>query len=159
VISGWCWPNEIRTQAWINWTAVIRFCNPGSGIIERMIGGWQVFVGVAHQIGYYYADAALFVVEHDRSAAGLADAQFQWAAWVLVIERHAFEAACTLYRQIAMFEKHYVGSGLSGNTLANRAMAGVVIDRILVGMGFVMGAAAIVFVCHGISSEVIFVGA
>jgi hypothetical protein len=38
-------------------------------------------------------------------------------------------------------------------------MTSVIINWVLVGTGLVMGAATIVFMCHGISSEVIFISA
>jgi hypothetical protein len=76
----------------------------------------------------------------------------------LVIKRHAFKAACAFNFQITMSEKNYMGGGLPGNSLANGAMTSVIIDRIVVGVGFVMFAAAIVFMCHGISSDVLLLG-
>ena len=118
-ISGCGWPDEVWTQAWINRAAVARFCNTGSWIVKRVVRSWQAFFVVAHQIRYYDANAILLVVKHDWGAAGFADAQFQRTIWILVIERHALEAACARYVQIAVFEKHHVSGWLSGNTFAN----------------------------------------
>ena len=95
------------------------------------------------------ANAFLFVVQHDRSATGFADAQFQRTVGVLVVERHALQRVGAGHVQVAMIEEDDVRGWLTGDAFANRAVASVVVDRILIGTSSVVGAATGIFLCHG----------
>lgn len=140
------WPDEVRTQASINRTSVAGSCSACSRIVKGVVGSRQCCSVISHQVRDYNADTALFVVQHNGHATGFTDAQFERTIGVLVIERHALEGSGTLNSQVAMFEKHHVGGGLTSHALAYGAMAGVVIDWIFVRMRVVMFAATSVLV-------------
>ena len=111
-----------------------------------MVAGGRDRIPVAHQIRHNDTDAALLVVKHDRGAASLTNAQFQWPVWVLIIERHAFQVITVFYIKIVVIEKDHVSGRLSGNAFANGAVASVVVYWIVIGMGVHMFAPPCIFV-------------
>ena len=125
-------PLEVRAQAFINRPSVIGLGHACRRIIERVIGGWQLVGVMPHQVGHDNPDPLFLVIQHDRCAACLADAQLQRAVRILVIERHALQAAGVFYAEITMFEEDNMGRRLSRDALAHRAMTGVVVDRVCV---------------------------
>jgi hypothetical protein len=52
--------------------------------------------------------------------------------------------------EVIVVEEAHMCAVLSRNTLTNRAMAGMVVDRAVVGMGMNVVAPARMIVCHGI---------
>src|SRR5262245_23740929 len=92
-------PDEVGPQRCVHRAPIVGFRSSGGRIVERMIGGGKLLSVMAHQVRHDYPDTALLVVEHDRLPAGLANAQLERAVGILIVEGHAFQAACTLYRQ------------------------------------------------------------
>ena len=131
--------------------SIIRPGYAGGGVIKRVVRRWHIAGVKTHQVWYNGANALLLVVKHDGRTAGFAHAQFQGTTRILGVERHAFQAVGTCHSEVTVVEKNDVRGGLPGDTLADRAVTGVIVDRLLVGMSTVMGASACMFVCHVIS--------
>src|SRR3546814_6810079 len=101
-------------------------------VVEGVVGRWLDLRAVAHQIGHDHPNAVLLVVEHDRGAAGGAGAQLQGTVGVLVVERLALHAVWIVHLHVAMLEEHDVARLLAGDALAHGAVAGVVVERLVV---------------------------
>src|SRR3546814_17243090 len=68
----------------------------------------------------------------DRGGAGGAGAQLQGTVGVLVVERLALHAVWIVHLHVAMLEEHDVARLLAGDALAHGAVAGVVVERLVV---------------------------
>lgn len=110
-----------------------------------MIFRGQTGAVVSHQIGDDDPYAVLFVVQHDRGAAGFAGAKFERTIRIICIERLTVEIFGIVHGQVGMFEKHNVGCVLSGDRFAHRAMAGVIVDWVVFGLGVDVVTSAFVF--------------
>lgn len=89
---------------------------------------------MAHKVGHDDTNSSLLVVKHDRCTTGLAGAKLERPIWVLGIERLTINVLKIIHLHITVIEKDNVSGGLLGNAFANRAMAGVIIYRLVVGM-------------------------
>ena len=148
IVSGRGWPNEVWTQSFMDGTAIIRSRYAGCRVKESMIAGGQVVRRIPHQVGHNGANAALLVIQHDRGATGSTCAQFQWAVWIAGIERLPFQVIRVIDNNIAVIEKHNVGRVLTCDALANRTMAGVIVNRVVVRIGMDVLASTGIFVGH-----------
>jgi hypothetical protein len=66
----------------------------------------------------------------------------------LIIEWLTVQAVKVINGQITVVKKYYMGSVLTGNTLADRAVAGVVVDRIVIRVGVNMIAPSSILMRH-----------
>lgn len=92
----------------------------------------------------------MLVVEHDRRATGRTRAQLQRTIGVVGIERLTIQTRHVVRVEVIVVEEAHMRAVLPRNALTNRAMAGVVVDRVVVGMGMNVVAPARMIVCHGI---------
>ena len=97
-----------------------------------MVGSRQTFRVVTHQIWNDYTYAVFLVIQHDGSAAGTTSTKFQRAIWVVGIKWLALQLIQVIYHQIIVIEENHMRGVLAGNTLANRAVTGVVINWIII---------------------------
>src|SRR3546814_11409281 len=88
--------------------------------------------------------------EHDRGAAGGAGAQLQGTVGVLVVERLALHAVWIVHLHVAMLEEHDVARLLAGDALAHGAVAGVVVERLVVRVSMAMVAPSCVLMGHAL---------
>src|SRR3546814_1184153 len=65
-VSGRLRPDEFRTQAFIDRSAVAGLWLSALRVVEGVVGRWLDLRAVAHQIGHDHPNAVLLVVEHDR---------------------------------------------------------------------------------------------
>ena len=129
-------------------TAVIRLWGATGWIIKGMIGRRQAVRVVTHQVWHDHSNATFLVIEHDRCATVCTGAQFQWPIWVLIIEWLTVQAVKVINGQIAVIKKHYMGCVLPSNTLADRTVAGVVVDWIAIRVGVNMVAPSSILMRH-----------
>jgi len=66
----------------------------------------------------------------------------------LIIEWLTVQAVKVINGQITVVKKYYMGCVLLGNTLADRAVAGVVVDRIVIRVGVNMIAPSSILMRH-----------
>src|SRR3546814_11779848 len=83
-------------------------------------------------IGHDHPNAVLLVVEHDRGAAGGAGAQLHGTVGVLVVERLALHAVWIVHLHVAMLEAPDVARLMAGAALSHGAVAGGVLEWIVV---------------------------
>ena len=119
----------------MNGAAISWFWHASSRIIKGMISRRQLVGIIPHQVGHYDPDAVFLVVQHDRRTACGTSAQLQRPIRVLGIEGLSIQFGRLVHCQIIVLKKHDVSCRLPGYGLANRAMAGVVVYRIMVRMG------------------------
>jgi hypothetical protein len=74
----------------------------------------------------------LLVLDEDRSTAVLARADLERTVGVLVVERLVMEAVRFVDLEVTIFEEDDVCRRLSGDALADGAVASVVVDRLAV---------------------------
>jgi hypothetical protein len=74
----------------------------------------------------------LFVIEHNRCATVRAGAQLQRPIGVLSVERLTIQAVEVVYFQVSVIKEHDMSGVLSGNAFADRAVAGVVVYRVVI---------------------------
>ena len=118
--------------------AIIRFRDTSGRIIKSMIGRRHAVWVVTHQVGHNRSNATFFIIEHDWRATGCTGAQFQRPIWVLSIEWLTIQAVKVINNQITVIKKYDMGCVLPGNTLADRTVAGVVVDGIIIRVGVYM---------------------
>ncbi len=97
-----------------------------------MISRWHAVGIVSHQVRYDRTDSSFLVIKHDGSAAISAGAQLQRTLGVFDIERLPIQAFGMVYREIAVLEEDDMRAVLPGNIVTDRAVAGVVIDRVAI---------------------------
>lgn len=141
-------PDEIRAQPFVDGPAVIGPRHAGRRIVERVVGRRGERRVEPHQVRHDGADAVLFVIQHDRRPAFGAGAQFQRAIGIVCVEWLPVQPGGVVDRDIAMVEERHMRGWLSGNALADRAVAGVVVNRIVVGMRVNVIASAVITMCH-----------
>lgn len=144
-------PDEIRAQAFVNRVAVIRTGNTRRRIIERMIAGCWERGFISHQVGHDHTDAGLLVIQHDRRAAICTGAQLQRAVGAVGVERLTIQPGLVIDHHLTVIEKRHMGSRLPGHGFADRAMAGVIVDRIVIGIRMDVVAATSEFMRHVLS--------
>ena len=125
-------PNEVGAKPFTDRAAVVRCRGTAGRIVEGMIGRRHAVRGMAHQVRHDRANAVLFVIEHDGCATGRAGAEFQGTIRVLIVEWLAVQAIGVIDGEITVSEKRDMGRVLSRNALADGAVTGVVVDRIVV---------------------------
>jgi len=113
-----------------------------------MIGRRQAIWIVTHQIWHDRSDTIFFVIKHDRCATSCTGAQFQWPIWVFFIEWLSVQAVKVINGQITVIKKYDMGCVLPGNTLADRTVAGVVVDGIIIRVGVYMVAPSSILMRH-----------
>src|SRR3546814_13816241 len=91
-VSGRLRPDEFRTQAFIDRSAVAGLWLSALRVVEGVVGRSLDLRAVAHQIGHDHPTAVLLVVEPERGAAGGAVAQLQGAVWGRLVEGAALPA-------------------------------------------------------------------
>ena len=150
--GGGCRPGEVGSQCLVHGSAVVGSRCACRGIVESVVRRRQPARVEAHQVRHDRPNAALLVVQHDGRAAVGTHAEFKRPAGVLVVERLALQAAGLVDGEIAVPEKDDVRRVLARDSLANRTMADVVVDGIVVGMRVNVIAAPAVLVRHGLDS-------
>lgn len=146
--SAWLWPDKIRAKSLIYRTAIIRFGNAGGRIIKGMVGRRQAVRLIPHEVRHDRPYAAFLVIQHDRRATGRACAKLQRTIRVIRVKRLTIQAVGFVNAQVAVLEKHHMRGVLTGNTFANRTVAGVVVDWILVRVGVYVVAPSSIFMRH-----------
>jgi len=111
-----------------------------------MIGCGQAVRIVSHEIRHNRADASLSVIEHNRCTTSRARAQFQRSIGILIVEWLTIQPVKAVYPQITVIEENDVSAVLPGNAFADRAMADVVVYRLVICVGVNMVAPPSIFV-------------
>src|SRR3546814_15480194 len=83
-VSGRLRPDEFRTQAFIDRSAVAGLWLSALRVVEGVVGRWLDLRAVAHQIGHDHPNAVLLVVEHDRGAVEIGGASCRERVWQFV---------------------------------------------------------------------------
>jgi hypothetical protein len=141
-------PDEIGAQAFVNRAAVIRPGNTRRRIVERVIAGCRERGFISHQVGHDHTDAGLLVIQHDRRAAICTGAQLQRAVGAAGVERLTIQSGLVIDHHLTVIEKRHMGSRLPSHGFADRAMAGVIVDRIVIGIRMDVVAATSEFMRH-----------
>ena len=111
-----------------------------------MVRRRQVLFAVAHEVRHDHSDPAFLVIEHNWRAAFGADTQLQRTIGVFRVERLTLQAVGVVDRQVHVFEEDDMRGVLPGHAFTDGAMASVVVDRVIIGMGVTMFAPASIFV-------------
>jgi hypothetical protein len=88
----------------------------------------------------------LFVIEHNRCATVRAGAQLQRPIWVFGVERLTIQSIEVVYFQISVVKEDDMSGILPGNAFTDRAVASVVVYRVVIRMGVNMVAPSNIFI-------------
>ena len=89
---------------------------------------------IAHEVRHNHPDTFHLVIQHDWRPTLGAGAKLQWSIRIFGVERLTLQPGLIVDHHIPMFEKSHMGCRLTGHGLADRTMARVIVDWIMIRM-------------------------